>query len=59
MSTQELIEKVKSLSAEEQASVIQFIDYLERRHATASTPFLQAAQEFMTEHPELLRRLSQ
>jgi hypothetical protein len=59
MSIQELIDKVKSLSAEEQASVIQFIDYLERRHAPASTPFLQAAEQFMTEHPELLRRLSQ
>jgi hypothetical protein len=58
MSTQELIEKVKSLSAEEQTAVIQFIDYLER-HAPASTPFLQAAEQFINEHPELLRRLSQ
>jgi hypothetical protein len=59
MSTQELLEKVKSLSAEEQASVIEFIDYLERRHAPATTPFLEAAEQFIREHPELLRRLSQ
>jgi hypothetical protein len=59
MSTQELIEKVKALSAEEQTAVIRFIDYLEQRHAPASTLFLQAAEQFMAEHPELLRRLSQ
>jgi hypothetical protein len=58
MTTQELIDKVKSLSAEEQTSVVQFIDYLEQRHATAS-PLLHAAQQFITEHPELLRRLLQ
>jgi hypothetical protein len=59
MSTDELIAKLKSLSAEKQTAVIQFIDYLERRHAPSSTPFLQAAEQFITEHPELLRRLSQ
>ena len=59
MTAEELIERVKSLSAEEQASVVQFIDYLERRHNSPASPFLQAAEEFMTAHPELLRRLSQ
>lgn len=59
MSTEELIDRVKALSAEEQTSVVQFIDYLERWHAPASTPFLQAAEQFMAEHPELLRRLAQ
>jgi hypothetical protein len=57
--TQELIERVKSLSADEQSAVIQFIDYLERRHAAARGPFLQAAEEFIALHPELLRRLAQ
>lgn len=59
MSSQELIEKVKSLSPEEQASVSQFIDDLGGHHVPASTPSLQAAERFMAEHPELLRRLSQ
>ena len=57
--TEELIDRVKSLSSEEQTSVIQFIDYLERRHVPAGTPFLRAAEEFITQHPELLRRLAQ
>ena len=59
MITEELIERVKSLSAEEQTLVLQFIDYLERRHTSPASPFLQAAEEFIAEHPELLRRLSQ
>jgi hypothetical protein len=59
MTTEELIERVKSLSAEKQASVAQFIEYLERPHAGSSTSFLQAAEEFIAGHSELLRRLSQ
>jgi hypothetical protein len=59
MTTGELIDRIKSLSADEQMSVAQFIDYLERRDAPAASPFLQAADRFMAEHPELLRRLAQ
>ena len=59
MTTEELIDRVKSLSAEEQTSVVQFIDYLERRQSPESTPFLHAAEEFISQHPELLRRLAQ
>jgi len=59
MTTDELIEKVRSLSEAEQTSVLQFIDFLERRQVSASSPFLKAAEQFMAEHPELLRRLSQ
>jgi hypothetical protein len=59
MTTEDLIERVKSLSSEEQTSVIQFIEYLERRHAPAPASILQAAEQFITEHPELLQRLSQ
>jgi hypothetical protein len=57
--TEELMERVKSLSAEEQISVIRFIEYLERRQVSSRTPFLHAADEFTAEHPELLRRLAQ
>jgi hypothetical protein len=59
MTADELVEKVESLSAEEQASVAQFIDYLERQYLSARTPFLQAAEEFIAEHPDLLQRLAQ
>jgi hypothetical protein len=50
---------LRSLSVEEQISVIRFIEYLEQRQVTARTPFLQAAEEFIAKHPELLRRLAQ
>jgi hypothetical protein len=59
MTTEGLIERLKSLSSEEQTLVVQFIDYLERRHISASSPILKAAEQFIAEHPELLRRLSQ
>ena len=59
MTTEELIDRVTSLSAEEQMSVVQFIDYLERRTIPARTPFLAAVEEFTAQHPELLRRLAQ
>jgi hypothetical protein len=59
MTTEELIDKVKSLSAEKQRTVVQFIDFLERCHIPASSPILQAAEQFMAEHPELLRRLAE
>lgn len=56
-SSETLIEAVKSLSPEQQASVLQFIDYLKTRKD--ASPFLQAADQFMVDHPELLRRLAQ
>ena len=39
----------------------QFIDYLKRREASvhSQSPFLQAADEFIAQHPELLQRLAQ
>jgi hypothetical protein len=57
--TEELMERVKSLSVEEQISVIRFIECLERGRVPSRTSFLQAADEFIAEHPELLRRLAQ
>ena len=54
-----LIDAVSSLSPEEEKSVLQFIDYLKRQNTSGPSPFLQAAEQFMAEHPELLRRLSQ
>lgn len=57
MSTDEaLIEAVKSLSPEQQASVLQFIDYLTGRKGTS--PFLKAADRFIADHPELLCNLA-
>ena len=59
MTSEQLIDAVNSLSPEEQASVAQFIDYLKRRKTPSTSSFLQAADQFMSEHPELLQRLSQ
>jgi hypothetical protein len=49
------------LTPQEQDAVRQFIDYLKGIDASVrpQSPFLQAADEFIAEHPELLRRLAQ
>lgn len=58
MATESLAEVVRSLTPQEQEAVRQFIDYLKRRDDSQS-PFLQAADEFIAQHPELLLRLAQ
>ena len=60
MATESLAEVVLSLTPQEQDAVWQFIDYLKRRPDAACppSPFLQAADEFIAAHPELLQRLA-
>lgn len=61
MATESLSEVVRSLTPQEQDAVRQFIDFLKRRDASmgSQAPFLQAADEFIAQHRELLRRLAQ
>ena len=61
MGTESLAEVVRSLTPQEQDAVRQFIDYLKRRDASfhPESPYLQAADEFIAQHPELLQRLAQ
>jgi hypothetical protein len=59
MTREALIEAVNSLSPEQQALVLQFIDYLKGRRTASSSAFLQAADQFIADHPELLRRLAE
>jgi len=61
MATESLAEVVRSLTPQEQEAVRQFIDYLKRRNdpGRAQSSFLPAADEFIAQHPELLRRLAQ
>jgi hypothetical protein len=59
MANTSLIDAVNSLSPEEQALVLQFIDYLKRQSGRSGSPFLQAAEQFIADHPELPRRLAQ
>jgi len=59
MPPQALAEVVNALTPEEQTAVQEFIDFLKRRTGSTPSPFLAAIDEFMDEHPELLRRLAQ
>lgn len=60
MAVESLAEIVRSLTPQEQDAVRQFIDYLREREAVRpQSPFLQAAEEFIAEHPEILQRLAQ
>ena len=59
MPLQALAEVVNALTPEEQAAVRESIDFLKRRTGSPDSPFLVAVNEFMDEHPELLRRLAQ
>jgi hypothetical protein len=59
MATDGLIEIVNKLTAEEQAAVRDFIEFLRHRNAPQQGPFLEAIDEFIDEHPVLLRRLAQ
>ena len=60
MTPENLPELVSRLSPEEKAAVQEFIEFLKRRKdQSRQTPFLAAIEEFIAEHPELLRRLAQ
>lgn len=60
MAGESLLEMVQSLTAEEQAAVRRFIDYLKVRGVPDDVPasFVEAAEEFIAQHPDLLRRLA-
>jgi len=60
MAPESLNEIVLALTPEEQAAVREFIDFLKQK--TPSSPesrFFAAVEEFIEEHPDLLRRLAQ
>jgi hypothetical protein len=54
----QIMVELAQLSAEKQAAVREFILWLKQKDEEQS-PFLAAIDEFMDEHPELLRRLAQ
>lgn len=60
MGAESLADVVRSLTPQEQDAVRQFIDYLKRRGGSepSQSPLLQAAEDFMAEHPQLLQRLA-
>jgi hypothetical protein len=59
MAAENLADVISSLTPEEQESVKQFVDFLKRKGSLSGSPFLTAVEEFVDQHPELLRRLAQ
>ena len=59
MTLENLAEAIGSLTPEEQESVRLFIEFLKRKDSAPSSPFLAAVNEFVEQHPELLRRLAE
>ena len=59
MAAENFADVIHSLTPEEQESVKQLVEFLKRKGAAASSPFLAAVDEFIDQHPELLRRLAQ
>jgi hypothetical protein len=58
MAAETLTELVQSLTPREQEAVRQFIDFL-RHESRAESPFFAAADEFISQRPDLLRRLAE
>jgi len=59
MAAENLADLISTLTPEQQESVKQFVDFLKRRELAKRTSFLTAVDEFIDQHPELLRRLAQ
>ncbi len=59
MTVKNLEDVIRTLTPEEQESVRLFVEFLKRKGSVPSSPFLAAVDEFVEQHPELLRRLAQ
>jgi hypothetical protein len=59
MAAGNLVDVIRALTPEEQESVRLFVEFLRRKSPAPSSPFLAAVDEFVEQHPELLRRLAQ
>jgi hypothetical protein len=59
MAAENLADLISKLTLEQQEIVKQFVEFLRRRESPPSSPFLAAVDEFIDQHPELLRRLAQ
>lgn len=58
MSLQDLLDLISTLSHEQQKAVQEFVYILKKRQEPRMT-FHAALEEFVRQHPELLRRFSQ
>ncbi len=59
MAAENLADVISSLTPAEQEAVKQFVEFLKRDGSTPPPSFLAAVDEFIDQHPELLRRLAQ
>jgi hypothetical protein len=59
MAVENLTDAINSLMPDEQETVRLFVEFLKRRGQSQPLPFLAAVDEFIEQHPELLRRLAQ
>jgi hypothetical protein len=62
MSPGNIAEAIASLTPEQQESVILFVEFLKHKGAapsSGSSLFLDAVEEFINQHPELLHNLAQ
>jgi hypothetical protein len=59
MAVENLADAIRALTPAEQESVRLFVEFLKRKDPAPSSPFLAAVDEFVAQHPELLRRLAQ
>lgn len=59
MAVENLADLINTLTPEQQESVKQFVDFLKQRESAGRSPFVAAVDEFIDQHPELLRRLAQ
>jgi hypothetical protein len=59
MGADNITELIDSLTPQQQAAVCEFIRFLKSKTDTLPSPFLAAVDEFIEQHPELLRRLAQ
>ena len=60
MAAENLADLISSLTPEQQESVKQFVEFLTRKAPLSqSSAFLTAVDEFIDEHPDLLRRLAE
>jgi hypothetical protein len=59
MASESILDLVKALTPQEQDAVREFIDCLKNKARKPASPFLAAIDEFIDQHPELLRRLAE
>jgi hypothetical protein len=59
MAAEKIADLVSSLTSEEQEAVREFIRFLKSKNEPPESPFLAAVDDFIEQHPELLRRLAQ